>query len=68
MFARVLFSQNFAYAKLCENKIFAKRRITLSTTDIGELYPSRENFQVKSKSFNDSCEIKILAKTSGYTV
>ena len=40
IFARVLFSRNFAYAKFRENKILAKGEITLSTTDIGASYHS----------------------------
>ena len=43
IFARVLFSQNFAYTKFHENKILVKwRKITLSFTDIGKPCPSFE--------------------------
>ena len=42
MFASVFFSRNFAYTKLCENKILAKWRITLSFTDIGKSCSSCE--------------------------
>ena len=38
IYARVLFSRNFAYAKLGENKIL--QRITLPFTNIGKSCPS----------------------------
>ena len=41
IFARVLFSRNFAYAKFCENKILEKWGITLSFTGKGKSCPSR---------------------------
>ena len=44
IFARVLFSRNFAYAKFCENKILAKwRNHSLSFTDLSKSCPSRES-------------------------
>ena len=42
IFARVLFLQNFAYAKSRENKILAKSQITLSFNDIDNSCPSRK--------------------------
>ena len=42
--------------------------ITLSTTDMGESYPSREIFRSKILSFYANREIKIIVKTSGFTV
>ena len=42
IFARVLFSRNFACAKFRENKILANVEIILSFTDIGKSCPSRE--------------------------
>ena len=47
IFARVLFSRNFAYAKFRETKSLQKGEITLLTTDIGESYPSCEIFWSK---------------------
>ena len=42
IFARVLFSRNFAYGKFHENKSSWNGEIILSITDIGKLYTSRE--------------------------
>ena len=38
IFARTLFSRNFAYAKFRENKTLAKWHITLSFIDIGKSF------------------------------
>ena len=47
-FARVLFPRNFAYVRsFVKIKSSQKDEITLSTTDIGESYSSREIFQSK---------------------
>ena len=45
IFARVLFSLNFAYAKFREIKSSRNAEITLSTTDMRKSYPSSEMFQ-----------------------
>ena len=42
IFARVLFSRNFAYAKFRENKILAKWQNHSVITDIGKSCPSRD--------------------------
>ena len=42
IFARVLFSRNFAYAKFRENKTSRNAEITLSFADICKSCPSRE--------------------------
>ena len=42
IFATVLFSRNFAYAKLHENKILAKWRTHSVLTDIGKSRPGQE--------------------------
>ena len=42
IFARVLFSQKFAFVKFHENKILANDEITLSFIDLGKSCPSRE--------------------------
>ena len=42
IFARVLFSRNFAYAKFRENKILANGEIITLFTDIGKSYPSHK--------------------------
>ena len=44
IFARVLFSRNFAYAKFRENKPSRNDEITLSLIDIGKSCLSREFF------------------------
>ena len=42
IFARVLFSRNFAYAKFRKKKSSRNGEITLSFTDIGKPCPSRD--------------------------
>ena len=44
IFARTLFSQNFAYAKFRENKPSRNGKITLSLFDIGKSCLNRETF------------------------
>ena len=48
IFARILFSRDFAYAKFRENKIFEKWRNHSSFTDISKPCPSRDflTFQI----------------------
>ena len=42
IFARVLFSRNFAYAKFRENKVSRNAEITLSFTNIRRSWPLRD--------------------------
>ena len=56
IFARVLFSRNFACAKLRKVKSSRNGYITLSTTDIGKSYPSSEIFR------SQICLLTIFAK------
>ena len=56
IFARVLFSRNFAYAKFRENKSWRIGEITLSTTDIGKSYPCSEIFR------SQVCLLTLFAK------
>ena len=42
IFARVLFSRNFAYAKFRENKSSRNGEISPSSTDVGKAFPGRE--------------------------
>ena len=56
IFARVLFSRDFAYAKFRENKILAKWRNYSVVLNVANM------------PFNAILENKILAKNSGFTV
>ena len=63
IFARVLFSRNFAYVKFCENNTLAKWQKLFA------IIMSKSQFlNVANLSFNDICENKILANISEFTV
>ena len=62
IFARILFSRNFAYAKFRENKILENGETTLSFTDIVLSCTSRDFFSVANMLFNAIRENKVLAK------
>ena len=64
IFARVLFSRNFAYAKFRENKTSRIREITLPFTFIGKSRLCRE-FQHRKYVLN--AILAILAKISEFT-
>ena len=63
IFARDLFSRNFAYAKFRENKILVK---WWNHSFIYHVINT--NFYVANMSFNAILENKILAKISEFTV
>ena len=67
IFAKVLFSQNSAYAKFCEIKSSQKGVITRSFTDMSKTCPNLI-FLHRKYVFNAICENKILAKISEFTV
>ena len=67
IFARTLFSRNFAYAKFCENKPSQNCKITLSFIDIGKPCRSREFF-TSLICLDVIHENKILRKVSESTV
>ena len=67
IFARVLFSQNFASAKFCGNKTLAKWQISLPFTDVGKSC-KLQIFNIANMSFNVIRENKNLAKNSEFTV
>ena len=58
IFARDLFSWNFAYAKFPENKILRNAENTLSFTDIGKSGPSHEFLASQMCRFNLFSKIK----------
>ena len=61
IFARVIFSRNFAYAKFRENIIVAKwRNHSMSFTDIGKSCLSRELLT------SQICLLKLFAKIKFY--
>ena len=67
IFARVLFSRNFAYAKFRENKILAKwRHHCHLLMKVNHVIVA--NFYVANMSFNAILENKIIAKISEFTV
>ena len=59
LFAGILFSRNFAYAKFREIKPWQSGEIIMPFTDIGKSCPSREFFYVANMSFNAIRENKI---------
>ena len=66
IFSRVLFSQNFAYAKFLENRLIKSSRngqTTLSLTDIGKSCPSSSEFLRPQ-----ICLLTLFAKISEFTV
>ena len=67
IFARTLFSRNFAYAKFRENKTLAKRngKITLY---VNLAFVANFTYYITNMSFNAIRENKILAKISESTV
>ena len=65
IFARLLFSQNFAYAKFLKIKSSGNGEIILSFTDIGKSCPRSK---VANMSFNAILENKNLVKISEFTV
>ena len=65
IFARTLFSRNFAFVKI---KPWRNGKITLSFIDTGKSCLNREIFHITYVSFNAICENKVIAKTSKYTV
>ena len=68
IFARVLFSRNFAHAKFREIKFSRNGEIIMLFTDIGKSYPSREFLNVANMFFYAIRENRIIAKISGFTV
>ena len=67
-FARVLFSQNLAYAKFREKKNPREKLKSLCRLLISVNHSLVANFSVKNMSFNAIREHKILEKISGFTV
>ena len=68
IFAKVLFSRNFAYAKFCENKTLAKWQNHSVVYRYRYIMPKSRISNVANMPFNAIRENKILAKISGFTV
>ena len=68
IFARVLFSRNFAYAKFCENKIPTNLRNHSAFYWYRQITTLSRIFNVTDMCFNAIREYKIIAKISEFTV
>ena len=68
IYARVIFSRNFAYAKFRENKILAKWRNHSVVYGYRQIIPKSRIFNVANMYLNPTRENKIVAKISEFTL